>query len=131
MREEVLSHELDLLVSSLRAFIRRRYCDSRLNWESRQYQFKSSHCHSHLLWFFSFSPWGIALAEVPFLPLRGLSRRTLMFLVLSGLATGFLSWVCYFRATQLGRGLARGPPVDKTQRRFRHCFRIYIFWASG
>src|SRR3989475_9532604 len=55
--------------------------------------------------------WGIALAEVPVSAITGLSRRTLMFLVLSGLATG-LSWVCYFRALQLGEA-SRVAPVDK------------------
>lgn len=34
--------------------------------------------------------------------LATLSRRTLFFLVLSSIATG-LSWLCYFRALQLGR----------------------------
>ena len=58
-----------------------------------------------------FLAWGIALAEVPISAIMGLSRRTLMFLVLSGLATG-LSWVCYFRALQLGEA-SRVAPVDK------------------
>ncbi len=58
-----------------------------------------------------FLAWGIALAEVPISAITGLSRRTLMFLVLSGLATG-LSWVCYFRALQLGEA-SRVAPVDK------------------
>ena len=58
-----------------------------------------------------FLAWGIALAEVPLSAITGLSRRTLMFLVLSGLATG-LSWVCYFRALQLGEA-SRVAPVDK------------------
>lgn len=40
-----------------------------------------------------------------------LSRRTLLFLVLSGLATG-ASWLCYFRALQLGEA-AKVAPVDK------------------
>jgi transporter family protein len=43
--------------------------------------------------------------------LSSLSRRTWMFLVLSGLATG-LSWLCYFRALQLGPA-SRVAPVDK------------------
>lgn len=43
--------------------------------------------------------------------LSTLNRRTLMFLVLSGLATG-LSWLCYFRALQLGEA-SRVAPVDK------------------
>lgn len=44
-------------------------------------------------------------------PLRSLSSRTLLFLALSGLATGF-SWLCYFRALQLGPA-AKVAPVDK------------------
>ncbi len=44
-------------------------------------------------------------------PLSSLSRRTWVFLVLSGIATG-LSWLCYFRALQLGEA-ARVAPVDK------------------
>ena len=56
-----------------------------------------------------------AWAVVPLTgPLGGvftLSRRTLVFLVLSGLATG-LSWLCYFRALQLGDA-SKVAPVDK------------------
>lgn len=40
-----------------------------------------------------------------------LSGRTLLFLLLSGLATG-ASWLCYFRALKLGDA-ARVAPVDK------------------
>ncbi len=43
--------------------------------------------------------------------LRSLDRRTLLFLTLSGLATG-LSWLCYFRALQLGPA-SRVAPLDK------------------
>jgi transporter family protein len=43
--------------------------------------------------------------------LRSLDRRTLLFLTLSGLATG-LSWICYFRALQLGPA-SRVAPIDK------------------
>jgi transporter family protein len=39
------------------------------------------------------------------------SRRTWLFLALSGIATG-LSWLCYFRALQLGPA-SRVAPVDK------------------
>jgi transporter family protein len=39
------------------------------------------------------------------------ARRVLTFLVLSGLATG-LSWLCYFRALQLGPA-SRVAPIDK------------------
>lgn len=37
--------------------------------------------------------------------------RTWVFLILSGLATGF-SWICYFRALQLGKA-AQVAPIDK------------------
>jgi len=43
--------------------------------------------------------------------LRALDRRTILFLTLSGLATG-LSWLCYFRALQLGPA-SRVAPLDK------------------
>jgi transporter family protein len=41
----------------------------------------------------------------------GISGRTYLFLLLSGLATG-ASWLCYFRALKLGDA-ARVAPVDK------------------
>jgi len=44
-------------------------------------------------------------------PLSSVSRRTYVLLGLSGLATG-ASWICYFRALQLGDA-ARVAPVDK------------------
>ena len=55
--------------------------------------------------------WGIALALGKHGELRALDRRTLLFLGLSGLATG-LSWICYFRALQLGPA-SRVAPLDK------------------
>ena len=44
-------------------------------------------------------------------PLGSISARTYAFLALSGLATG-ASWLCYFRALQLGDA-ARVAPIDK------------------
>ncbi len=55
--------------------------------------------------------WGIALALGKHGEIRSLDRRTLLFLTLSGLATG-LSWLCYFRALQLGPA-SRVAPLDK------------------
>jgi bacterial/archaeal transporter family protein len=55
--------------------------------------------------------WSIALALGKHGELRQLDRRTALFLVLSGLATG-LSWLCYFRALQLGPA-SRVAPLDK------------------
>src|SRR5271157_1198684 len=56
---------------------------------------------------FAFARPGVGgLAEI-----RSLDRRTLIFLALSGMATG-LSWLCYFRALQLGPA-SRVAPLDK------------------
>jgi transporter family protein len=55
--------------------------------------------------------WIVAYATWPPSALRNLTSRTWLFLVLSGLATG-LSWLCYFRALQLGEA-SRVAPVDK------------------
>jgi transporter family protein len=43
--------------------------------------------------------------------ISSISRRSLLFLVLSGLATG-ISWLAYFRALQLGPA-SRVAPIDK------------------
>lgn len=58
-----------------------------------------------------FFTWCIALAVVPVQGIVELSRRNWVFLALSGAATG-LSWLCYFRALQLG-DVSRVAPVDK------------------
>jgi transporter family protein len=55
--------------------------------------------------------WGIALAFGPAFSLATISRRTWLFLTLSGLATG-LSWLCYFRALQIGEA-SKVAPIDK------------------
>jgi transporter family protein len=60
--------------------------------------------------------WCIALALARpggglFTEIRSLDRRTVLFLTLSGLATG-LSWLCYFRALQLGPA-SQVAPLDK------------------
>lgn len=54
---------------------------------------------------------GIAYFTKQFQPISSLSGRGLTFLVLSGLATG-ASWLCYFRAMQLGQA-AQVAPIDK------------------
>jgi len=55
--------------------------------------------------------WLLAIPAVSASSLTGISRRTWLFLGLSGLATG-LSWICYFRALQLGQA-SQVAPVDK------------------
>lgn len=52
----------------------------------------------------------VGLARTP-LSLSTISRRTWLFLILSGFATG-LSWICYFRALQLGPA-SKVAPIDK------------------
>ncbi len=46
-----------------------------------------------------------------FQPLSSLSARSLVFITLSGLATG-ASWICYFRALKLGDA-SQVAPIDK------------------
>jgi transporter family protein len=53
----------------------------------------------------------IVMATASWQPLSSVSRKTWLFLVLSGLATG-LSWLCYYRALKLGPASAVAP-IDK------------------
>ena len=55
--------------------------------------------------------WAIAWKSNALSGLQVLAPRAWLFLVLSGLATG-ASWLCYFRALQLGPA-SRVAPVDK------------------
>ena len=55
--------------------------------------------------------WAIAFALGKHGEIRSIDRRSLVFLTLAGLATG-LSWLCYFRALQLGP-VSRVAPLDK------------------
>ncbi len=55
--------------------------------------------------------WAIAIGLEKHHALGEISRRSWLFLVLSGMATG-LSWLCYFRALQLGPASSVAP-VDK------------------
>ena len=54
---------------------------------------------------------GIVTATDQWQPPASISSRTLLFLALSGLATG-ASWLCYFRALKLGNA-GQVAPVDK------------------
>ena len=55
--------------------------------------------------------WGIVLFRREYKGLAHLSKHNLVFLVLSGLATG-LSWIFYFKALQIGKA-SQVAPVDK------------------
>jgi transporter family protein len=55
--------------------------------------------------------WTIAFVTAKPADLASLTGRTWLFLALSGIATG-LSWLCYFRALQLGQA-SQVAPIDK------------------
>ena len=55
--------------------------------------------------------WGIVFSTGTYKEIPKLSNQTLVFLGLSGVATG-LSWLFYFRALQLGKA-SQVAPVDK------------------
>jgi transporter family protein len=56
--------------------------------------------------------WVIVFATKAQSAITEISRRSLVFLVLSGIATG-LSWLCYYRALQMGPA-SRVIPIDKS-----------------
>lgn len=55
--------------------------------------------------------WGIVFAQGTQKNISSISRVSLVFLVLSGLATG-LSWIFYFKALQVGEA-SKVAPIDK------------------
>lgn len=55
--------------------------------------------------------WGIVLFSGVTNQIKGISRHTWIFLLLSGVATG-LSWLFYFKALQVG-DVSRVAPIDK------------------
>lgn len=55
--------------------------------------------------------WGIVFWRGGLDGLPALTRQNWLFLILSGVATG-LSWICYFKALQLGK-VSQVAPVDK------------------
>ena len=81
--------------------------------------------------------WMLFFAFSPARSIRSLDGRNWLFLVLSGLATG-LSWICYFRALQLGEA-SRVAPIDKLSVVFAIAFAVLILherltwhqWAGG
>jgi transporter family protein len=55
--------------------------------------------------------WGIVFASGELKEIKTLSRSNLIFLVLSGIATG-LSWIFYFKALETG-DVSKVAPIDK------------------
>jgi len=58
-----------------------------------------------------FIAWGIVLASGEISELKNLSKNNLIFLCLSGVATG-LSWIFYFKALETG-AVSKVAPIDK------------------
>ena len=55
--------------------------------------------------------WGIVWIGGQMREVRDLSKNNILFLVLSGIATG-LSWICYFKALETG-DVSKVAPIDK------------------
>ena len=55
--------------------------------------------------------WGMVLITGTQSGLMGIGRKSWLFLILSGLATG-ASWLCYYRAIQIGE-VSKVVPIDK------------------
>lgn len=55
--------------------------------------------------------WGIVLARGETKGIAALSKQNIIFLIISGIATG-LSWIFYFKALQIGK-VSQVAPVDK------------------
>ena len=68
---------------------------------------------------------GICVARGAYQPINTISAKTYFFLVLSGLATG-ASWICYFRALQLGDA-SRVAPMDKLSVVLVAIFGVIVF----
>lgn len=55
--------------------------------------------------------WGIVFFQGTQKDIRHIDRKSMLFIILSGLATG-LSWLCYYRALQIGKA-SLVVPIDK------------------
>lgn len=55
--------------------------------------------------------WGIVFSQKKLVLIKSIDKKSWIFLTLSGLATG-LSWLCYYRALQLGKA-SLVVPIDK------------------
>ena len=55
--------------------------------------------------------WGMVFITGAQSGISAISKRSMIFLILSGIATG-LSWLCYFKAIQIGE-VAKVVPIDK------------------
>lgn len=68
--------------------------------------------------------WGIVLFSGQMKEVKDISRTNLIFLILSGIATG-LSWIFYFKALETG-DVSKVAPVDKLSVAFAIGFAVLI-----
>ena len=66
--------------------------------------------------------WGMVFLTHAQSGITEISKKSWLFLILSGLATG-VSWLCYYRALQMGEA-SKVVPIDKT------CFSLYHRFTS-
>ncbi|MCL2028228.1 MAG: EamA family transporter [Bacteroidales bacterium] len=68
--------------------------------------------------------WGIVWFSGAFAQIKAIPKFSWTFLILSGVATG-LSWLCYFKALQLG-DLSKVAPIDKLSVALTILFAIFF-----
>jgi transporter family protein len=68
--------------------------------------------------------WSIVLARGEVKGIVALSKQNIIFLVISGIATG-LSWIFYFKALQIGK-VSQVAPIDKLSVAFTVVFSIFF-----
>ena len=68
--------------------------------------------------------WGIVWFSGVFAQVKTVPKHAWLFLILSGVATG-LSWLCYFKALQLGE-LSKVAPIDKLSVALTILFAIFF-----
>ncbi|MDR0438476.1 MAG: EamA family transporter [Bacteroidales bacterium] len=68
--------------------------------------------------------WGIVAFSGAFSQIKTIPKFSWTFLILSGVATG-LSWLCYFKAIQLGE-LSKVAPIDKLSVALTILFAIFF-----
>ena len=75
-----------------------------------------------------FLSWGIVFFSGAFSQIKTIPKAGLWFLILSGIATG-LSWLCYFKAIQLGN-LSKVAPIDKLSIVLTILFAVFFLGES-
>lgn len=102
LRNSAMTHELDFLCTSIRRFC----CSDRDSCKIGIKGVDSNLATAIRTVVILLFAWGIVFVQGTTKQLRSLSHISVLFLILSGIATG-LSWLFYFRALQLGSASRR------------------------